>query len=315
MSSFIRKFVDKRPDVQSGGWSFEADAANEALGFLSLLIDPSSFDDSGITIPSDNVVVKTYSTIAAVQTAITAGDLVNGSNWRIAWASDTYHGTGEVIGRVVQSRPSWRGIIPWPQVGTTVSAVSTVGAATLGADGAGRPLLTVPAVDGDLVDILLGFKGGPPRRYRVVTQFQSNAVTDSGSGMASATIRRDGDPTKYIQLFNQYTGGSWLAGYYYQSSGSFGTDLLDTSAGDASKYTTAKEAIFDLRFALTSAQPTGTYIYSSTGDGTAQTSTPTVSGEGDFTVATQIWEPMTRLRSTGASGSLLITGIEYETRV
>lgn len=302
--------------VVAGGYSFEAGAADVTPGALSALLPAVEHDDDVIyDLDSGSADIKTYADLSEVQTAISNGTLTSTSFWRVAWVGDTYHGTDDRMGRVVQSRPTWRGVIPWPKLGATASLLSSVGGGALTTDGAGRPLLTVPAVASDEVRALISIKGAPPRSVRVVGQLQSNPVGNNPTGLCSTSQRREGDNTKYIQNFVQFDSGVWKGGYFYISNGAFLSENLDVDILNTSKYLTAKRATFHLRYETTGAQPLGTYTFSSDGDGESVTSANTLAGDGDFTVATQTWELVQRLFSYGVDASYLITGIEYETRL
>lgn len=298
-----------------GGYSFVGEGFEAGVTLVSRKVRPAALDTEIISYayPDDNI--ATYATLADIQTAITAGRITSGKYARLVWTGDTYHGSGEVIVRSVQSRPSWKGVIPWSKVGYTATVLGSSGSGALGADGGGRPLLTVGAADGDFVEVLTGVKGAPARRVRLHGQFQSAAVANNAADILSSHIRRDGDPTKMIRVFNRYTGGTWLGGWLHTSTGGTATDPLDTDATNVSKYAAARAVSFDMLFGLTGAQPTAKYTYDSPGDGSgAPAATTTATGEGAFTVATQIWQQYVRLRSTGAAGSFIVTGIEYDTR-
>lgn len=308
----------ERPIVQSNG-GLDLDDGHMRFRFLNKSDSPIEFFPlstiAGVNYDAGALSPQMFSSLSAMQTAISAATIGSGQFAYISCSPDLYHNPEFIMARVVQSRPAWRGIIPWSAVGFTPSVLASSGTGALSFDGSGRPVLSVGSTDGHFVEVLLGVSGGPPRKVRAEAQLQLDTVSGSGSGISSLTIRRSGDPTKYIQVFNQYFGGSWSGGWYYQSSGGFGSDGLDVAPSDASKYVTAKQVAFDMIFGTTGAQPAAQYEYVSAGDGSGKpAATVTVAGEGDFTVATQIWEMYARLRSTGAAGSLTITGLTYNTR-
>jgi hypothetical protein len=312
-----RQFFIAPPPAGLGGYSFEADADGFEPGMLNIAqrMRPAGADSLLATFAEGGDDIATYDSIAAIQAAITAGHLTNGEEVRVTWTGDTYHGSGDRLIRVVQGCPSWQGVIPWSKIATATSVIASSGSPVNTTDVDGRPLLQVPAVDGTFLELLLGFSAAPAKRFHLHGQFQYGTATNNGGGVASASIRRVGDATKYIQVFNQYIGGQWVGGWYYQSNGTFGTDALDVDFNNANKYNVTKAVEFIMAFATTGAQPLTNYTYRSTGDGSATpTAVNTAAGEGDFTIATQLWEPFARLRSTGAAGEFLITGVEYNTR-
>lgn len=315
MAGIVNRIYEKPVISGNGGYSFSADArASRRDPNRNRVLDVAVSELD--TYAWDGYPVLSFASLAAVKSAIDDGALSNGQYWSMSWSGDAYHGDGLITGRVVQSRPAWRGLIPTSKLGAGLPSVSSLtGSGALTFDGEGRPILTVGASAGDQIEALIGLKMGPAQSARMVCQLTYGAASSSTDNIAVWALRRDGDPTKRILLAGKYAAGSWYGSYFYQSTGATAQDVLDTDASNASKYAAGKQASFSMTFATTGAQPVGSYVFSSTGDGSGATSAATEAGEGDFTVATQIWEPYVQLRSTGAAGSLLITGLELNTRV
>lgn len=148
--------------------------------------------------------VRVYATLQAVITAITAGELPNGASWTIAWTGDAYIPDGAVLGLVWGGKPYWRGLLPSPYLGTTLTALT--GAYTL--DGAGHPILTATG-DGTSTDTLdLGFTAGAFAQIRLAARYTSGVPTGTGIGAPSLFVGKQGsEATNNLTAGLTYFGG------------------------------------------------------------------------------------------------------------
>jgi hypothetical protein len=248
--------------------------------------------------------VVTYDTLADV----IAAALPDGSYWRVAWTGDTYEADGAVVGTIVAGDPSWRGVIPWPQIGTTVTTATSALGATRTADGDGRPVLNTAGTDGSLIEIKVGLQLRTPTIYQCNVFLTQNSGPTVGDSVLAAQLARVTDNTLRLWNYLLYNG-NWRSGYF-QTGGS----ALDAVVGDganANQFQTGRK--LDLTTTLPSerkiAQP-GFFTTGRTplGGSVSELGTTVGAGNGDFT-SSQKWEPILRLRSTGASQVAVLTGL------
>lgn len=248
--------------------------------------------------------VTTYDTLADV----IAAALPDGSYWRIAWTGDTYEPDGAVIGTMVAGDPSWRGAIPWPQIGTTVSTVTSSGGATRTTDGAGRPVLNTLGADGSQIEIKVGLQLRTPQVFQANFFLTQNSGPTSGDSVLAAQLARVSNNT--LRLWNYLLwNGNWRSGYF-QTSGS-AVDAVVGNDTDANQFQTGRK--LDLTITLPSerkVQYPGFFVTGRTpaGGNVSELGTLVLSSNGDFTAA-QDWEPILRLRSTGAAQVAVVTGL------
>lgn len=259
-----------------------------------------------------------YATIADVITAIGAAVLVDGDICLVQWTGDLYEPDGQAIVTVRNGRPSWETPIPWPQIGTTISTITASSGATVTTDGQGRPICTVPAVDGAVAEVLFGLQIETPSLYVLKTQLTYATPSSSGNGTGGAAIRRTSDATNYIQLFLQFFSGAWqAAGYYNASPTGFPTPVpLGVNPTTASQFDAGVGMTYLMQWLSQGyvQSPSNLFVAIPAPGGASATQFTALAGAGSWLAAsTEEWEPYHRLRSTGVAGSEIITAIALAT--
>ncbi len=250
--------------------------------------------------------IPTYDTLAAV---IAAG-LPDGSLWHLAWTGDAYEADGQVIGTIVAGDPSWRGIIPWPKIGTTPTVVTSALSGALGADAQGRPRLTTIASNGSLVEVNLGLRLRTPTLYQLNVLHTQPAQADSVDSVLVAQLAREDNTGLRLWNYLAFVGGSWVSGHFQTGAPSGGAAPVG-AATTAGQFAGGRkiELLLTLPSERKIAQPS---LYTTgrtpAGGVTSEAVTAVIGTNGDFTGA-QKFLAFARLRSTSVAQAAIITGV------
>lgn len=297
------------------GYADDGDAATALINAAQAAGDV----DTAITIlEGGGGTIPEYDTIAEVVAAIGAAELAEGDICLIRWAGDLYEPDGEAIITVRNGRPSWEVPIPWPQVGTTISTITASNGATVTQDADGRPICTVPAVNGAIAEVLFGLQIETPSLYVVKTRLTQAAPSSSGDGTGGPCLRRSGAPTNFIQLFLQFFSGSWNAGGYYNVSpgGVAGPAAVGPNPTTAGQFSAGVGMTYLQRWFSEGLvqSPLNYFVATPSNGGPSTTSMTALAGAGSWLAAsTDLWEPYHRLRSTGVAASEIVTALALAT--
>ncbi len=255
--------------------------------------------------------VPTYASLADVIADIGTG-LGERDPWRVAWTGDAYIPDGAVVGTVVDGEPSWEGTIPWPVLGLSASTLTTVSGGTVGADGAGRPLISVTSTAGSTVEIDLGLELRTPRRLVIEGVFTASATpTSSGSSVLAAQAMRVDDNSRRAWAYTIYQAGVWSGGLYQTSSGVLEAALGNsTTPGQFSGGRPLRQELVwggEQRFA---SPVWGVTVSTDVGSVAVPSSATWVGADGDFSGG-QRWRMVQRIFGTGTAASFLVTGAAF----
>lgn len=254
--------------------------------------------------------VPTYASLADVIADIGTG-LGERDPWRVAWTGDSYIPDGAVVGSVVDGEPSWEGTIPWPVLGLSATTLTTVSGGTVGADGAGRPLVSVTSTVGSTVEIDLGLELRTPRRLVIEGIFTASATPNSsGNSVLAAQAMRVDDNSRRGWAYTIYQGGVWRGGLYQTSSSVLEANLGNSTT--ASQFSAGRPLRQELVWGgerRAAAPPWGLTISTDVGS-VAVVNSNWIGADGDFS-GSQRWRMVQRIYGTGTPASFLVTGAAF----
>lgn len=297
--------------------AYAADGA-EATELLDAAIAAGDVATAIAILGGGSQTIPEYDTVADIVTAIGAAELVDGDACLVRWTGDLYEPDGAAIVFVRNGEPSWETPIPWPKIGTSLTTLTASSGATVTQDGDGRPVLTVPALNGAIAEVLLGLQIETPSLFILKTQLTQAAPSSSGDGTGGPALRRSGAPTNYIQLFLQFFAGTWNAGGYYNvaPTGVAGPAVVGPTPAVAGQFSGGVGMTYLMRWLSEGfvQSPLNYFLATPSSGGPSTTSITALAGAGDWRAASsELWEPYHRLRSTGAAASEVVTAIALAT--